>query len=219
MVIPGVLRLPGKAGKMGLLFLLLTSLSLSGLWAGYKKLKVKVEPVTAYPFRSAQSQLTIAADPYNHPEKVLTAFDLKKMLEREIVPIHLILSNEGDHVITVNGEAIQLLDDKSRPAEALRVEEVMQLLFNSSPRQTMGPRFPIPKVGGGSSGDQFEIETDLTQKSLKSVRVNPKSIQDGFVFFRVPPEAQSLKGYRVYIPELRDLTGGQDLIFFEIDLN
>jgi hypothetical protein len=193
----------------------------SSFFAGYKRLKVKVEPVASYPCRSTQNRLTIAADPYNEKEKLLTAFDLKKMLEQGIVPLHLILANEGEHVITVNGEAVQLLDEKNRPAYALGVEEVMQQLVHFSPRRTIGPRSPIPLPGTGggkSAGDLFEIEADLTNKLLKMVRINPKSTQDGFVFFRVPPEAQPLKGYRVYLPELRDLTARQDLVFFEIEL-
>ena len=40
----------------------------------------------------------------------------------------------------------------------------------------------------------------------------------GFVFFRLPNNRMQLGGYKVYIPEIRNLKTRQSLLFFEIDL-
>ena len=62
------------------------------------------------------------------------------------------------------------------------------------------------------------IETDLTNKALRDLRVLPKTDAGGFVFFRLPNHRMSLGGYKVYIPEIRNLKTRQSLLFFEIDL-
>ena len=187
--------------------------------ADYKGIKVKVEPAKTYPFHQQQGSVTIAADPYETKEKIKTAFDLKELEQMGIVPVHIIISNEGEDPIVISGEQVNLLDSNNRTFEPLPVDEVVRaIVYKESPRTSRSPSpLPFPR-GSGRRGEAFEIETDLTNKSLRELRVAPKATSSGFVFFRLPNNRMKLAGYKVYIPEIRNLKTRQNLLFFEIDL-
>ncbi len=189
--------------------------------AGYKSMKVKLEPAKSYPFHQMQGAITIAADPYESRNKIKTAFDLKELDQFGIVPVHIIISNEGEDTISIDGNDINLLDYQNRSLAPMPVDEVVRLMVNKgSPGATRGPttaRFPIPR-GEGRRGDAFEIETDFNNKSLKETRVSPHSTTGGFIFFRLPENRMRLGGYKVYVPEIKNLKTQKNMLFFEIEL-
>ena len=187
--------------------------------AGYKSLKVKIEPANSYAFHQQQGPITIAVDPYETKEKIKTAFDLKELEQMGIVPVHVIISNNGEDPIVISGRDISLLDSNNRSFEALPVDEVVRaIVYKEGPRTSRNPSpLPLPR-GSGRRGDAFEIETDLTNKSLRDLRVAPKTNAAGFIFFRLPNNRMRLEGYKVYIPEIRNSRTRQSLLFFEIDL-
>jgi hypothetical protein len=204
-----------------LAILLLGLLTDMPLEAKYKKMTVRVESAKNYLFHQAQDKMIIAADPYNNHTKILSAFDLKEMGRRGILPVHIIITNESEHVMAVNGAAIQFVDAHKRYYESLAPEEVLRLLMQSSSQPSLGRQpvpFPIPRSSGRSSGDLFEIQTDLKNKSLERARVNPKSTAGGFVFFHISQDTLNLDGCSIYIPEVKDITGNKDFLFYEIEL-
>jgi len=163
--------------------------------AGYKSLKVRIEPAKSYPFHQQQGDITIAADPYETKERIKTAFDLKELEQKGIVPVHIIISNDGEDPIVISGQDINLLDSNNRSFEPLPVDEVVRaIVYKEGPRTSRSPSpLPFPR-GSGRRGDAFEIETDLTNKSLRDLRVAPKTNAAGFVFFRLPNNRMKLGG-------------------------
>ncbi len=191
-------------------------------WADYKSIKVKADPARTYPFHQIQGSVIIAADPYETKEKIKSAFDLKDMEKLGIIPVNIIITNEGEELLSVSAGDINLLDHKNRSFESLPLEEVVHLIVTKGKTpSTQGPGtrapFPVPRRGG-VRGDAFEIETDFNNKALKELRIPAKSTASGFVFFRLPDNQMKLGGYKVYIPEIRNLKTGQNLLFFEIEL-
>jgi hypothetical protein len=188
-------------------------------WADYKSPKVKIEPARTYAFHQQQGPVTIAADPYESRDKIKTAFDLKDLDEAGIVPVHVIITNEGDDTIAISGKDVNLLDSRNRSFQPLLIDDVVRaVVYKGSPRANRSPSpVPIPK-GTGRRGDAFEIETDLTNKALKDLRIPPKTTSGGFVFFRLPDNRMRLGGYKVYVPEIQNLKTQQNLLFFEIEL-
>jgi hypothetical protein len=201
-----------------LLVLLHLALASSAL-AGYKSPKVKVDAARSYPFQQTQSNVTIAADPYETNQKIRTAFDVKDMEKLGIVPVNIIISNEGEDLISVSGEDINLLDGKNRPIQSIAPEEVVQFILSrgKGPSGRTPSPIPLPRREG-LRGDAFEIETDFSNKALKEVRIAPKTTASGFLFFRLPNKQVKLSGYKIYIPEIRNLKTKQNLLFFEIEI-
>ena len=207
-----------------LLICIVVSLTVSGFanaWAGYKSVKVKVEAANQYPSHQQQGSITIAADAYDSREKLKSAFDLKELDDAGIRPVHVIVTNQGEDPIEITSAEVRLLDSSNRSLEPLAIEEVLRAVLykdKGDPPQKRAPsRLPIPK-GSGRKGDAFEIEADLLNKSLKDSRFGPHTTMAGFVFFKVPENQGRLAGYKLYIPQIRNLRTGQELLFFEIEL-
>ena len=189
--------------------------------AGYKSIKVKVNAAKTYALHQSQGNVTIAVDPYETDEKIRTAFDIKGIGKLGIVPVNLIISNDGEDLVSVSGQDVNLLDDKNQSIESTPLEEVVQLILNrgKEPSASGRGRSPLPLPRRDSlRGDAFEIETDFTNKALKETRITPKSTASGFVFFRLPSKQMKLSGYKIYIPEIKNLKTKQNLLFFEIEI-
>ncbi len=201
----------------GLLALVLTT----SVLGAYKSVRVKVDPASTYPGHQQQGAVTIAADAYWTKEKIRTAFDVKDLDRLGIVPIHIIVTNDGEDPVLLSGPDVTLLDPKNHSIAQIPVDEVIQALVNpgkgGSPGKRMPMPFPMPKRDGPSK-DAFEIETDFTNKALKEARVAPKSTSSGFVFFQLRDNQKPLNGYKIYIPEIRNLRTQGNLLFFEIEL-
>jgi len=200
------------------MFGLLLDVSSAG---GYKSIRVKVDPAPSYPCHQQQGAVTIAADPYMTREKIRTAFDVKDLDKLGIIPINIIVTNEGEDPVLLSGPDVTLLAPKNHSIAQIPVDEVVQALVNPGKAGSVGKQtptpFPIPKRAGPSK-DAFEIETDFTNKALKEARVAPKSTASGFVFFPLRDNQKPLNGYKIYIPEIRNLRTQGNLLFFEIEL-
>lgn len=201
----------------GLLVLTMSWLAL----ASYKSLKIKVEPAPTYPCHQKQGAVTLAADPYQTKEKILTAFDVKNLDKLGLVPILIIVTNEGDNPLLLSGSDVVLIDPKNQSIGQVPVDEVVQAILGQgkgTPKTGRTPLpFPMPKRGGHNE-DAFELETDFVNKSLKETRVPPKTTVSGFVFFQLRDNLKSLAGHKIYVPEIQDLKTQEHLLFFEVEI-
>lgn len=213
---------PTVRRRISLLFLwcLLAVWSASG---AYKNLSVKVGPVEAYASRQSQGTVTIAADPYPSETRIRTAFDIKGLSELGLVPINLIISNQGPDALSINGATITLLDPDYGSLQALPPKEVAGMILRQarSRREPLSP-VPLPRspIGRGRSRVEkqaLEIEDDLIRKSLKR-RIRPRATAWGFVFFQLPERKSSLSGHKIIIPDVQNDKTKQKLLYFDIEI-
>ena len=194
---------------------------LSISYAGYKSQKVKVDPAVSYDCHMKQGSITIAADPFQTWEKLKTVFDLKELDRMGVIPIQVIVTNDGEDTIVVDGSEIHLLDGKNHSLDGMSVEDVVRVVMGktdpTTPKTSSPSPIPFPR-SSGHRGDIFDIQTDLSNKAFGEVRIAPKSTFGGFLFFRLPDQQRTLNGYKVYVPEIRNLRSGEELLFFEIEL-
>jgi hypothetical protein len=188
--------------------------------AEYKSLKVEVQPAKSYSFFQNQGSVTIAVDPYLEIEKIRTAFDVKDMVKKGVYPFHIIITNDSDNLISVEGPAILLNSPDHVDRESLPPEDVVQILLSHSPSRTgKGTSYPSPiPIPIKKGNDSFELHADLTRKELRKLRIEPHATGAGFLYFQMPPGIRELKDWRVYIPKVRDLKTQKDYLFFEIEL-
>ena len=192
-------------------------------WGGYKNLAVKVGPVEGYASRQSQGPVTIAADPYPSETRIRTAFDVKGLSKMGLVPINLIISNQGPDSLSIDGATITLLDPEYGSLQALPPKEVVGMILRQD-RRNRSPlgRIPLPRAGIGRGRSRvekqvFEIEDDFTRKSLKR-RIRPRATAWGFVFFQLPERKPRLTGYKIIIPDIENNRTKQKLLYFDIEL-
>lgn len=200
-------------------------------WGDYKKLAVKVGPVEGYASRQSQGPVTIAADPYPSETRIRTVFDIKGLSKMGLIPINLIISNQGPDALSVDVESITLLDPEYGSLPALSPKEVVDMILRRDLRSRVDlspvPP-PWPPFGRGRSrvGKHiFEIRDDFIRKSLKR-RIRPRATSWGFVYFQLP-ESRRLSdfrtmsrsaSYKIIIPDVENNRTKQTLLYFDIDL-
>ena len=192
-------------------------------WGAYKNLAVKVGPVEGYASRQSQGPVTIAADPYPSETRIRTAFDVKGLSRLGLVPINLIISNQGPDSLSIDGATITLLDPEYGSLQALPPKEVVGMILRQD-RRNRRPlsRIPLPRSGIGRGRSRvekqvFEIEHDFIRKSLKR-RIRPRATAWGFVFFQLPERKPRLTGYKIIIPDVENNRTKQNLLYFDIEL-
>ena len=200
-------------------------------WGDYKKLAVKVGPVEGYASRQSQGPVTIAADPYSSETRIRTVFDIKGLSGLGLVPINLIISNQGPDALSIDGESITLLDPEYGSLQALSPKEAVVMILRHDPgRRSPLSRVPLPWPGIGRGRSRLrkqalEIEDDVIRKSLKR-RIRPRATAWGFVFFQLPESRRwsdsrtmsRLASHKIIIPDIENSRTKQKLLYFDIEL-
>jgi hypothetical protein len=183
--------------------------------------KVFVTPVThhakTYPAHEAQPNegLTVAADPYDMPDKAgIFSVNYKAA---EFLPILLILSNDGEEPISLANMKVELITvDKEKIAAAAPEQIYRRITKTKRPDQGVTLPVPFPRTkpkASVSSKAREEIET----AQFKSLAVEPKTTRGGFLFFDVEGVASPLAGARLFITGLKNAKG-EDILYFEIPM-
>ncbi len=198
----------------------LVSLAALAAFAAKEYRPPKVSPAGTYAARDAhpKEKVTIAADPYDTKEK-LEIFRLK-YLEHGILPVNLIVTNEGETPIALNGITIQLTSsDRRSKLSPLQPDDIFRRVTNLKTRDEVTRRRIGPPISLGkkASGLKQEDRDEVTQSRFQAAAVEPNSTQAGFAFFDIGGLEYPLPGATLYITGVRD-SNGNDLMFFEIPL-
>jgi hypothetical protein len=176
--------------------------------------KPAAQPAKTYTFHDDHSsdKVAIAADPYDTRDKA-KIFNLN-YADHDIVPIFLVITNDGDHPISIATMQITL----TTANRSKLVPATMDDLFRrfSNPHETTPLPIPIPqkKVKSGlNQKDRDEIAT--SQFAAKAVE--PHSTQSGFLFFDTQGITTPLEGAHLYLEGIND-SQGTELMYFEIAL-
>jgi hypothetical protein len=203
------------------LLIALVAIGTLALYASKQFDPPKVSAAATYPAHDAHTNehVTIAADPYNTSQKA-SIFHLK-FLDKGVLPINLIITNDGGSPISLAKMSVQLVarerhaklspmdeDDMfRRMAHAKRTDDVA--------RTTSPLPFPTRhKVGGMKQQDQDELDRAMFQAQA----VEPRTTQSGFIFLDVSGLDNPLQGAVLYVTGVRD-NNGNDLMYFEVPLD
>ena len=191
----------------------------------YAKEKEVQPPPKAYDARTypavdahADEKVYIAADPFDMADK--TAFMVTPFRENDILPVRIVISNDGDHALNLSQLEIQMNTvtprAKLRPAET---DDLYRRLARQDRRGDETPKvqvpFPLPGRNKLKSQVKKEWIDEIEALRFKWLAVEPHSTVAGFVFFDVRDLQQPLAGGHVYLTGIRD-DRGQELLFFDI---
>lgn len=202
------------------LLLALCAVSALALYASKEFEPPKVTRAATYPAHDAHpgEKLTIAADPYNTAQKA-SIFRLK-YLDRGILPVNLIVTNEGGAPVSLTKMDVQLVSrERHAKLSPLDPDDIFRIMAHAKRTddvaRTTNP-LPFPrthKVGGLKQEDQDEVERSRFQARA----VEPGNTQSGFVFFDVSGLDNPLESGTLIVTGVHD-NGGNELMYFEIPL-
>ena len=210
------------ASRHGVFFCIATltmAFSSVALWASKDFVPPKASNANTYACKDTHpnERVTAALDVYNTSPKAdifITHFS-----EEGILPVYLVITNDGDQPITVNNMQAELVTARRNKLEELDVDDIFRRVAHikgnsTNPSPHVGP---IPLPGGVKNKKAQQQYDELTRAKFTAAAVEPHSTQSGFLFFDVQGVSQPVDGAHIYLTRIRD-SNGNELMYFEIPL-
>ena len=180
----------------------------------------KAFPAKTYPARDEHptENVTIAADPYDMPDKAGSVFTLPYR-EKGYLPIYLVITNDGEQPVSLVRMEFSLVTanrTKLRPADTDDLYRRFSRVKHRGDEPSRNP-LPIPLPRKSDAGLPKGGAEEIQNSQFRAKAVEPRSTQAGFLFFDVGEMSQPLAGAHLYVTGVRD-GNGSDLMFFDIAL-
>jgi hypothetical protein len=160
-------------------------------------------------------KLSVAADPYDMPEKTVGIFTVDYKNEG-FLPIHLVFSNDGDQPISLANMRVTLVTRKRIKIIPAETDDIFRRISKQTVRGDEPKRpFPLPKKK--STTISKEARDEVKDAQFMARAVEPHGTQAGFLFFDVEDVESPLAGAKLVVTGLAD-SNGHELFFFEIPM-
>ncbi|MGH9580398.1 MAG: hypothetical protein ACRD2R_05345 [Terriglobales bacterium] len=173
-----------------------------------------------YPAHEAHEmeKFIVAADPYDLPEK--TARLVISYKKEGLMPVQLILSNEGKRAVSLVAMKVTLVTVDRIKIEPSSPDDIYRRIARQKRRGDEPARnpfpVPLPRKKLPASVKKEAVE-EVERLRFLAKAVEPESTKGGFLFFDVEGISNPLAGAHLYVSGLRN-DDGQELFFFEIPM-
>jgi|SRR3954469_8111431 hypothetical protein len=172
-----------------------------------------------YPAHDAHDdeKFTIAADPYDMPDKEAKAF-VTDFRRAGFVPIHVIFSNDGDQGVNLSKMNMVLITKdrvKIVPADTGDIYRRISKQAKRGDEPGIPMPIPLPRSKPRSISKQAEAEVEGSQ--FLAHAIEPHNTRGGFFFFDVEGFENPLAGARLEITGIRN-NEGNELFYFELPM-
>ncbi len=184
-------------------------------WASEHTLPT-VQPATTFPDVEvhAKEKVAIAAEPYDTKEK--EKIFRVDYLAHGIMPIRLVVTNNGDRSISLRDARILFQTADGTRIQAAEPEDVERVMTRKEREGGKIPMpGPLPSIHLKPKASDKEIEQDFDQFEYGALVVEPHSTRAGFLFYDVSDLDHPLQGAKLHLHKLRD-ADGNELFYFEI---
>jgi hypothetical protein len=171
-----------------------------------------------YPARDehANEHVTIAADPYDMPDKA-SIFALNYR-EHDYLPVYLIVTNNSGQPISLVSMRAQFVTADRTKISPATADDLFRRFSRLKRRGDEPSRNPLPiplPRRGAQAGVSKEGVLEIQNAPFQAKAVDPHDTQAGFLFFDVRDISQPLAGAHLYITGVKD-ANGSELMFFDI---
>jgi hypothetical protein len=175
-----------------------------------------VQPATSFAAVEVHDKenVAIAAEPYDTKEK--ESIFRVDYLGHGIMPVRLIVTNNGDKPISLRDARILFQTrsgDRIQAAEPGDVERLMTRKEREGGRIPMPG--PIPTIKLKPKASNKDIEEDFNQFEYGALVVEAHTTRAGFLFYDVSQLDEPLRGSKLHLHAVKDAEG-HDLYYFEI---
>jgi hypothetical protein len=185
--------------------------SIAAAFAADKDATFRAAPAASYSHHQTNSTVTIGVDPYSTVDKAKTAFGKLNPYERGLLPVLVVIQNDGDKAIRLDTlEAVYVGPNRDR-VEATPASEVRYLQGPRRPDVVVGP-VGTPKIGRSKKNpfDTWEIEG----RAFSAKMLPSGQSASGFFYFQTGLQ----RGASLYLSGLREAGSGKELFYYEIPL-
>ncbi|MGA9670307.1 MAG: hypothetical protein WBQ94_13935 [Terracidiphilus sp.] len=175
-----------------------------------------VQPATSFAAVEVHDdeKVAIAAEPYDTKEK--SAIFRVDYLSHGVMPVRLIVSNNGNRPISLRDARILFLTAAGDKIQAAEPEDVERLMTRKEREGSKLPMpGPIPAIKLKPKASNKEIEQDFDTFEYQALVVEPHTTRAGFLFYDVSELDHPLRGAKLHLHLLRNAEGNE-LFYFEI---
>ena len=191
-------------------------LACESIGAGYKARSWSVRARESYPSSLTSEGVTIAVEPLFSDALAAQVFDKDDIVTRGIMPLAIVIFNDNDFPVEVDGLSIELIHNEEH-LRTLAPNEVVYRLFK---RDKSWIARQVPRIS--RSDLNTDALDDFDQKFLMDSIIAPHDKGGGFIYLHIR-DSKDLISYLsnsvVYIPNIYRRDNGSRMIFFEIELN
>ena len=157
--------------------------------------------------------VSIAAEPFGGSK---AEFFKIKYPAYGIMPIRMIVTNDGDTPISLSQARIDYITAGGDKIPAAQIEDVERMIDTPPNPGAKIPLGPIPiKVGGKGKNRDKQIKADFDAYAYSSIAIEPHTTHAGFFFYDVSSVDHPLIGAKLEVRDVQDSTGKQ-LFAFEV---
>jgi hypothetical protein len=175
-----------------------------------------VQPATTFAAVEVHEdeKVAIAVEPYD--TRAREAIFRIDYLSHGVMPVRLIVTNNGDRPISLRDARILFLTAAGDKIPAAEPEDVERLM---SQKERQGSKIPmpgpIPNIKVKPKASDKDVEADFDTFEYQALVVEPHTTRAGFLFYDVSDLDHPLMGAKMHIVKLRD-ADGNELFYFEI---
>ena len=184
-------------------------LALDLLVAGYKIKNIEIKPAGEYTSHQSLQNVVIGARAFDTEEEILSVFDTKKLYQKQIMPVLVVVENNNNFAIHISGSDIYL-SDAGVNRRSTPYEEVLLDIAKKKKRT-----YPTHEDVLLRDIKNKAMVADFERKSFGERLIPPHGSDFGIVFFDL---IQLNAGTRIYIPNMTNLETQEKLMFFEFNL-
>ena len=202
-------------------YVLLAAHLLAGTAAlGYKSVEIRAKEAREYAAHQESQNLVIAAHPCDTRHEARKLFDTDKFARKRILPVLIVVENNNDFVVSLDGRAIFLIDPAGNQHRPLHYLDVLADLNDKRrpPISDFPPRVPGRRGSRTRKIASQEMLADFEQKSFGEKLIAPYAKDFGVVFYEIPWDGWDLSKSRFYIPEVYNFSAREPLVFFEFEV-
>jgi hypothetical protein len=175
-----------------------------------------VQPATTFAAVEVHEdeKVSIAAEPYDTREK--EAIFRVDYLSHGVMPIRLIVTNNGDRPISLLEARILFITASGDKIQVAEPEDVERLMTRKEREGGKIPLpSPLPNIKLKPKASIGEIEMDFDTFEYNAMKVEPHTTRTGFLFYDVSGLDHPLEGAKLHLRKLRG-ADGNELYYFEI---
>jgi hypothetical protein len=171
-----------------------------------------------YPANDAHpnEHVTIAADPCDDPKQC--SFFRLPYIQHGLLPIRIIVTNDTDHVLTLEDARIQFISANNDTIPAATEDEINRRIFTLHSTQSI--HIPLDPIPIHRTPVDKKISDDDNEFGFPSTRVQAHSTLAGYLFYDIQGlDEPALKHAEIYVKMVHTLNDTQDLFSFSIPLD
>jgi len=171
--------------------------------------KFEMAPASSYSSHQTSEKVTIGAEVYDTAEKAHTAFGKLNPYEYGVLPVLVVIQNDGSQTIRVDRMRVDYVGPDGGHIDATAAADVKYL---SGPRAPGVVAPPLPTSAPRISRKKNKLDTwEIEGRAFSAKMIPAGQSAGGFFYFQTGHRA----GARLYVSGIADASTGRELLYFE----